>query len=226
MFFPDDTNRSRIILTTRKNVDDYVDSSRQAHEMHLLNKFQSWNLLREKVFGKENCPPTLVEIGEEIANSCRGLPLAIDVIGGLLRKDKVSKDFWKQVANDVSSAIPEKDEKFSEILSLSYNYLPCYLKPCFLYVGALPEDCEIRASRLLRGLKSIGGDKSFEEAGAKYFYALVDRNLLLVRQHKSNGKVKRYGIHDIFSDLCVRKAGREKFLYVESLQARNVPKNS
>ncbi|KAG8369903.1 hypothetical protein BUALT_Bualt14G0061800 [Buddleja alternifolia] len=141
-----------------------------------------------------------------------GLPLAIDVIGGLLKKDKVSKDFWEHVANDVSSTIAEKDEKFSDILSLSYNHLPYHLKPCFLYMRAFPGDHQIRASALINlwvaegFLKSIGGDKSLEEAAEGYLNALVDRNLLLIQNRKSNGKAKDYVIHDLLRDLCVRKA--------------------
>ncbi|KAG8369899.1 hypothetical protein BUALT_Bualt14G0061400 [Buddleja alternifolia] len=232
MLFPNNNNRSRIILTTRElDVANYVDSLRPLHEMHFLNKFESWSLLREKVFGKQSCPPALVKIGEKIANNCGGLPLAIDVIGGLLKKDNASKDFWEHVANDVSSAIAEKDDKFSEILSLSYNHLPYHLKPCFLYMGAFPEDYEIPASKLMRiwvaegFLKSIG-DKTLEEAAEGCLKALVDRNLLLVRKQKSNGNAKSYGIHDLLRDLCVRKAGKEKFLYVKNWQVHNVPENS
>ncbi|KAG8369900.1 hypothetical protein BUALT_Bualt14G0061500 [Buddleja alternifolia] len=233
MFLPNDNNRSRIILTTRgSDVASYADSMSPPHEMHLLSKYESWNLLREKVFGKEYCPPSLEKIGQKIASNCGGLPLAIDVIGGLLKKDKVSKDFWERVAKDVNSAIAETDEHFSKILSLSYIHLPYHLKPCFLYMGAFPEDYEIRASKLIRlwvaegFLKSIGEDESLEEAAEEYLKALVDRNLLLVRKQKSNGKAKNYGIHDLLRDLCVRKASQEKFLYVKNWQPHNVQENT
>ncbi|KAK4427708.1 Disease resistance protein RPP13 [Sesamum alatum] len=43
--------------------------------------------------------------------------------------------------------------------------------------------------------------------------ALVDRNLIFVHQHETNGNMKSYSIHDLLRDLCVRKAREEKFLF-------------
>ncbi|KAK4422663.1 putative late blight resistance proteinR1A-10 [Sesamum alatum] len=232
MFFPDDNNRSRIMLTTRElNVSNYVDSLSQYHQMHLLNKSESWNLFHQKAFGENNCPPEFEKIGRSIASNCRGLPLAIHVIGGLLSEAKGRRDFWEHVANDISSAIAEKDEQFNNILALSYNHLPYYLKPCFLYMAAFPEDHEIRASKLIRiwvaeGFVKSNGDKSLEEIAEENIKALLHRNLLMVRGRKSNGKAKSYIIHDLLRDLCVKKAGEDKFLHVKNRQVHNVPKGS
>lgn len=120
------------------------------HQMHLLNNLQSWQLFQHKAFGKDNCPRSLEGIGRKIANNCGGLPLAINVIGGLLSENKNSTDIWYQVARDVSSVAAERDEHFTKILSLSYHHLPHHLRPCFLYMAAFPEDYEVRASRLVR----------------------------------------------------------------------------
>lgn len=57
MFFPDDHNESRMMLTTRLyDVAAYRDPSGSLHEMHLLDEDQSWNLLRKKVFTHLDCP--------------------------------------------------------------------------------------------------------------------------------------------------------------------------
>ncbi|KAL0298502.1 UNVERIFIED_CONTAM: putative late blight resistance proteinR1B-16 [Sesamum radiatum] len=85
--FPDDKNGSRIILTTRLlDIATYVCSSSYGppHEMPFLDETQSWNLLKTKVFKQEDCPTKLERIGQIIARSCRGLPLAIAVVAGLL----------------------------------------------------------------------------------------------------------------------------------------------
>ncbi|XP_057772151.1 putative late blight resistance protein homolog R1A-10 [Salvia miltiorrhiza] len=221
MYFPDNNNRSRIVITTRESaVAKYADSKSLQHQVQLLNKSDSWDLLRQIVFGEEDCPHELQRIGEKISSDCGGLPLAISVIGGLLSKVERSKDVWKNIGNNVRAAIGELDKQFSNILSLSYNHLPVHLKPCFLYLGAFPEDYEIKASRLVRmwvaeGFLKTNGEKSLEEEAEDYLKSLVERNLLLVRRYKY-GRAKSYNIHDLLRDLCIRKGDDEKFLWVKN----------
>ncbi|XP_057772094.1 putative late blight resistance protein homolog R1B-16 [Salvia miltiorrhiza] len=212
--FPDNDNHSRIMLTSRgSNVGkDVAGSGSYQHEMNLLTESQSWTLLSQKVFGKAECPAELQGIGRNIASDCGGLPLAIHVIGGLLSETERSVDAWDPVGNNVRSAIAEKDKQFSNILSLSYNHLPSYLKPCFLYMGAFPEDYEVRGSRLMSLWAAEGFAEADEAEG--YLTSLVERNLLMVTQKGSNGKPKSYGIHDLLRDLCIRKAEEEKFFHV------------
>ncbi|KAK4427720.1 putative late blight resistance proteinR1B-12 [Sesamum alatum] len=221
-YFPDDGNGSRIIVTTRESkVADDTGSGSPHHEMSLLKDDASWELLHQKVFApQETCAPELEEVGKRIANNCRGLPLAINVIGGLLSQAKRSPESWEQIAKDVSSVVADK-EQFSNILSLSYNNLPYHLKPCFLYMGAFPENYEIRASRLVKlwaaeGFLKRVSDKSPEEAAEIYLKALADRNLIFVNRQEPKRNVKSYSLHDLLRDLCVRKAHEEKFLLVKA----------
>ncbi|KAL0392866.1 UNVERIFIED_CONTAM: putative late blight resistance proteinR1B-17 [Sesamum radiatum] len=224
-FFPDDNNGSRIIVTTRESsVAYYTGSHSSYHQMNLLKDDESWNLLHQKVFALEDtCSPELEKIGKKIAKDCRGLPLAIHVIGGILSQAKTSQDFWEHVSDNVSSAIADKGEQCSNILSLSYNRLPNHLKPYFLYMGAFPEDYEIRSSKLIKLLVAEGFvqpilGKSLEEAAEMHLKALVDRNLIFIRQQGTNGNVKSYSIHDLLRDLCARKACEEKFLFIHGCE--------
>ncbi|XP_022854796.1 putative late blight resistance protein homolog R1B-23, partial [Olea europaea var. sylvestris] len=130
--------------------------------MHFLNVEQSWNLFREKVFGQENCPPELEDIGRTIAKNCHGLPLSIVVIVGLLSKVGKARDEWEHVAENLSSFIAEKDGQCLEILTLSFKYLPTHLKACFLYMGVFPENYEIPASRLI---KLWGSNRKIKSCG-------------------------------------------------------------
>ncbi|XP_047947329.1 putative late blight resistance protein homolog R1A-10 [Salvia hispanica] len=218
MYFPNNSNESRIVITTRdSNVAQHIVNSKSLHHnMQLLHTYESWDLLRQIVFGEEDCPLELQRIGTKIVSECGGLPLAIHVIGGLLSKVERSKDVWEQISTDVKASIVESDDRFSNILSLSYNRLPIYLKPCFLYMGAFPEDYEINGSRLMRlwiaeGFVKSNGDKSLEEEADDYLKVLVERNLFLVTRKKYNGNAMRYSIHDLLRDLCIRKANEENF---------------
>ncbi|KAL8547392.1 hypothetical protein ACS0TY_006932 [Phlomoides rotata] len=220
-FFPNNFNRSRILVTTR-----IVDVANCCGSMGLaldyLGDVNSWELFCEKVFPHEDCPAELEEIGKEIVKKCRGLPLAIIVIGGLLGNSSRTKDQWENVAKDMSSTLNMvEDNRCFKLLSLSYNHLPARLKPCFLYLGIFPEDDVMHVSRLVKLWVSEGfikskNDQSLEETAESYIKDLVDRNLISVDSFRWSGKVKTFRIHDLLRDLCIRVAEKEKFLCVTS----------
>ncbi|KAL0370207.1 UNVERIFIED_CONTAM: putative late blight resistance proteinR1B-17 [Sesamum angustifolium] len=159
-FFPDDNNGSRIVLTSRRSE-------------------ASWDLLRKTVFGEKDCPSTPEMIGQKIAHNCKGLPLAIVVIGGLLSKDSTAQKDWECIAEDVKTAATNGGDQFMEILSLSYNSLPYHLKACFLYTGVFPEDYEIFVTQLIKlwiaeGFVKPPTPKSFKQVAEDYLKDLVD----------------------------------------------------
>ncbi|XP_042057302.1 putative late blight resistance protein homolog R1B-16 [Salvia splendens] len=218
MYFPGNNNGSRIVITTRESdVGNYADSSSPQHQVQLRSESESWNLLHQLVFGEEECPLVLQEIGRKMAKDCGGLPLAISVIGGLLSKMERSEDVWRKIGDNVIAAISGSDERCYSILSLSYNHLPNHLKPCFLYMGAFPEDYEISGSRLVQlwvaeGFVKSNGERCLEEEAEDWLKALVERNLFMVREYKKNGKPKRYNMHDMLRDVCIRKCDEDKFM--------------
>ncbi|KAL2456463.1 putative disease resistance RPP13-like protein 3 [Forsythia ovata] len=230
--FPDDSNGSRIILTTRLlAVAVYAGSSSSIHDLSCLSPEKSWNLLHQTVFGKECCPGELEEIGKEIAKDCKGLPLALVVIGGLLYKGKRTHDYWMYVKQNVNSAIIGNDDQFMEILLLSYNHLPHHLRACFLYMAVFPEDFEIRKSKLIKlwvaeGFIKPDISKSLEAVAEKYMEDLLDRNMILVHERSYTGKIKVCSIHDLMRDLCVRKAEEENFLHLYDRLVRNFPEGT
>ncbi|KAL0364746.1 UNVERIFIED_CONTAM: putative late blight resistance proteinR1A-4 [Sesamum angustifolium] len=109
-FFPDENNGSRIIVTTRESsVADYTGSGSSHHQMNLLKDDESWNLLHQKVFAPEDtCTPQLEKVGKKIAKDCRGLPLSIHVIGGILSQAKTSQDFWERVSDNTHQFISSR----------------------------------------------------------------------------------------------------------------------
>ncbi|KAL0440939.1 UNVERIFIED_CONTAM: putative disease resistance protein [Sesamum radiatum] len=136
MFFPNNNNGSRIMLTTRESSVAISLGSYKPYVIGFLNEEKSWNLFCEKAFAQEDCPyPELEETSKNIAKSCNGLPLAIVVVGGLLGKSNMTREYWEFVAENVKAFRNSKDSGGClKILSLSYNNLPIHLKPCFLNV--------------------------------------------------------------------------------------------
>ncbi|KAL0342839.1 UNVERIFIED_CONTAM: putative late blight resistance proteinR1A-10 [Sesamum calycinum] len=189
------------------------------HRMRFLNEDESWNLLRAKVFGEEDCPDALEEIGKEIARSCKGLPLEIVVIGGLLSKVSRTKEYWSSIADNLNSLVTNDDEQCMEVLSLSYNHLPYHLRSCFLYIGVFPEDFEIPVPRLIHlwvaeGFVRPHEAKSLEELAEEYLMDLIERNLVLACKWGSDGKIKTCNVHDLVRNLCLQNTRKENFLYV------------
>ncbi|KAG8371613.1 hypothetical protein BUALT_Bualt13G0106500 [Buddleja alternifolia] len=221
--FPHDNNGSRIMVTTRlSDMANYAtNDSSPPHQMNLLDEGESWDLLRQEVFAQEPCPFELEEIGKVIARNCRGLPLATTVVGGLLASSMKTREFWEYVAENVSSVAINNDEDYLDLFSLSYNHLPQHLKPCFLYLGAFPEDHKIYVPKLIKlwvaeGFLQPIKSKGLEEVAEEYLKDLISRNLVFLHQKGSNGKVKYCGVHDLLRDLCIKEARKENFLDVIS----------
>ncbi|KAL0341860.1 UNVERIFIED_CONTAM: putative late blight resistance proteinR1A-10 [Sesamum calycinum] len=219
LFFPSNNSECRIMITTRlSNLGLQISGSRGL-AMNFLEENKSWDLFCKTVFGEEgNCPLELEEIGKTIAKNCKGLPLSVIMIGGLLAKSEKTLDYWEYIAGNLSSIVNfEDNERCLRILYISYQELPIHLKPCFLYMGVHPEDSRIRVSRLINlwvaegFLKPISG-KSLEEVAGDYLNDLIDRNLIIVDRLGSSGKIGLCKMHDLLRDLCLREAQRQKFL--------------
>ncbi|KAK4394648.1 putative late blight resistance proteinR1A-10 [Sesamum angolense] len=212
-FFPDDCNGSRVLLTTRlTDVALYADSFSLLHKMQFLTEGESWNLLCKKVFGGKDCPSELEDIGKAIARNCGGLPLAIVVIGGLLSKESRRQEYWRSLAENLSSIVTKDDEQCLEILGLSYNRLPQRLRACFLYMAVFPEDYEIPVPKFIRlwaaeGFLKPVAFKSMEALAEEYLDDLIERNLILVSKWSANGKIRTCNIHDLLRNLCLRTGG-------------------
>lgn len=221
-FLPDNFNRSRMIVTTRQS-DVANEFSSSALALQFLDSGKSWELFCLKTFDQQDFPSGLEEIGREIVRKCKGLPLSIAVIGGLLGRSSKTLEYWKSVAKDISSVLEsEGDDQYQNLLSLSYSYLPACLKPCFLYLGIFPEDHEFRVSRLIKlwiaeGILKPNKEQNLEDIARAYVKDLVDRNLILVCSLGSNGKLKTCRIHDLLRDICIRVVEKEKFLCITRL---------
>ncbi|XP_057800188.1 putative late blight resistance protein homolog R1A-10 [Salvia miltiorrhiza] len=209
---PDDNNGSRILLTTRlKNVATYTSSMSPIHTMRFLDDQQSWRLFQKKVFGDQDCPVELQDIGKKYVKRCEGLPLSIVTVAGLLSKIDRTPKLWKRIgAND--------GQLETILLSLSYKHLPRHLRECFLYMAGFPKEYEIRVSELIKlwvaegFLEGRDESKTLEEVAEDVLEVLVEQSLVLVTSKKSDGKIKRCKLHNVVRDFCSRQAGEEKFL--------------
>ncbi|RWR84799.1 Disease resistance protein [Cinnamomum micranthum f. kanehirae] len=219
--FPNEKNGSRILLTTRKrDVALYADPKRKPYELRLLTNEECWELLQRKAFPEVVNHGELQElelVGKDIAKRCCGLPLAVVVLGGLLSRKDQSIHEWDKVRKSIGWHLKEGEDQILHILALSYSDLPYYLKTCFLYFAAFPEDSTIHATELCRmwvaeGFVQERGDETMEEVAEDYLLELIHRSLIQVSERRFNGRVKICRIHDLLRDLAIKKAKEDMFL--------------
>ncbi|TKY46580.1 Disease resistance protein RPM1 [Spatholobus suberectus] len=99
----DNKNGSRILITTRMH--DVVNSCKNSpfdrvHELKPLTPKESWELFCKKAFRFHNnghCPNDLKERSSDFVEKCKGLPLAIVAIGGLLSGKEKTPFEWEKI---------------------------------------------------------------------------------------------------------------------------------
>ncbi|XP_027117105.2 putative late blight resistance protein homolog R1A-3 isoform X1 [Coffea arabica] len=234
--FPNDKNGSRIIFTSRfSNVASEVQYGGEPHKIRRLTVEESFELLQKKVFGEEEeCPQALHELGMAIAKKCRGLPLALVVVAGVLATIEHDICVWEEFAESFTLTMVSGADQCKKSLELSFEHLPYHLKECLLYFAAFREDEKIGAKKLMclwiaEGfVEIIEGEKS-EDVAEKYLMDLIGRNLVMVGKNRSIGGVKTCYIHDLIFEFCKGKAKEKKFLQVlrgyDELSTFNEPPN-
>nr|XP_023921131.1 disease resistance protein RPP13-like [Quercus suber]POF25080.1 putative disease resistance rpp8-like protein 2 [Quercus suber] len=189
--FPDESNRSRIVITTRDMaIASHSDSRIFQYKLHLRSIDESWTLFTDTL--KNEVPKELEKLGKEIVMSCGGLPQTIVNKGKLLSEKAATIEEWLRVLNELKG----ETGPWLEISKKVSRELPLELKGCLYYFLLFPEDYEIPTRRLItlwvaEGFLRPGrGDKSPEHFAERYLMELIDRNLVQVTEKKPNGKVR------------------------------------
>lgn len=135
---------SRVLVTTR---DVRVARGMRAvppyHHIAKLDNDDAWSLLKKQVVLNEKDGSdiaTLKDIGMDIISKCDGLPLAIKVMGGLLRQKERNHSDWGKVLHDSTWSAAGMPEELNYVVYVSYEGLPPCLKQCFLHYSLLPKN--------------------------------------------------------------------------------------
>ncbi|XP_015168988.1 putative late blight resistance protein homolog R1A-3 [Solanum tuberosum] len=220
--FPDDGNRSRIVITTRlEKVGAHVMHHIDPYFLPFLTPEESCQLLQKKVFQQEGCPPELQNVSLALAKRCKGLPLVVILAAGIIKRNKVDESWWREVQKALFSYLDCETEDYSRAsMLLSYDNLPDYLKPCLLYMGMFPEDVSIRVSKLISlwiaegFIQNSESGRLMEEEAEGYLMDLIHSNVVMVSTRGYNSKVKYCHVHDVVLHFCLEKSREEKFMLV------------
>ncbi|KAH0634511.1 hypothetical protein KY284_037297 [Solanum tuberosum] len=211
--FPKVRNRSRIVVTTRlEKVGEQVTCHTDPYSLPFLTTEESCKLLQKKVFQEEDCPPELQDVSQAVAEKCKGLPLVVVLVAGIIKKRKMEEFWWNEVKDALFDCLDRQSEEYRLVtMQLSFDNLPNCLKPCLLYMGMFSEDARIPASKLIN-LWIAEGFVENTESAEEYLMDLISSNVVMVSKKEYNSKVKYCQVHDVVLHFCLEKSREEKFM--------------
>lgn len=215
---------SCILVTTRK--ESVAGRLESAHVVPLqpLSEEMCWLILSQKAFAgrsRSSCE-NLEDIGREIANKCKGLPLAAKTLGGLLQ-DKQAIGEWQNVLNNVIWKSSFAREIFSPLL-LSYYDLPSPIRQCLSYCAVFRNSFTIYKDELIQcwmaqGYLNSDDNRRRELKGEDYFKYLVSRSFFQDLKKDTSGSIVSCKMHDMVHEFV-------QFLTEHRFVTEEVPRNS
>ncbi|XP_026441105.1 putative disease resistance protein RGA3 [Papaver somniferum] len=161
-------------------------------------------------------------IGEEIARTCAGLPLAAIFLGNLMRFKRKESDWLAIRDNDVFNT-PENPNKIILVLKLSYDNLSSDLKKCFSYCSLFPKDYLINRETLIQlwtveGFlhpSTRGNQNSLEDVGNDYFLSLLSSSFFQDVIKDDLGDIIYFKMHDLVHDLSLSVSGSNQVMILK-----------
>ncbi|XP_004517302.1 putative disease resistance RPP13-like protein 1 [Cicer arietinum] len=200
-------NGSKIIVTTRSGKVASIMQTFPPYNISELSIEDCWELFSNHAFvyghRDSNGLQSVEKVGREIVKKCKGLPLAVKTLAGLLRSKSDTQE-WHKVLNSEIWDLQDHESNIIPALRLSYHYLPSHLKRCFAYCAIFPKDYEFEKEKLILFWMAEGllhqskRHKRIEEVGNEYFYELVSRSFFY---QPRSGK-SCFLMHHLINDLA------------------------
>ncbi|KAJ0007183.1 hypothetical protein Pint_29243 [Pistacia integerrima] len=247
------SNGSRVIITTSDAFLARVFSpSISILELKTLNADDSWTLLLKKLGGDKTLADQASDLKEKFWKCCRGQPLAIHVLGGLLCGTKEDMDSFKwftmieqimtgEIIKERSVEDTDKQEEASgedeyteqrtswekqdikDIWTLSYKYLPPRLKAFVNYLYLFPKSDEIPVRRLFHLWIAEGLREGTEDQVESDFHELVQRNMIEVTKRRLDDTPKTCCVPHTLYNIFIKKVENMEFFYLhKGMDSSNV----
>ncbi|XP_047309664.1 putative disease resistance protein RGA3 [Impatiens glandulifera] len=200
---------SFILTTTRKRNVAEIMKTIQHFELPELSDDICRILFEERAFmyGTPKSP-NFINIGNEIVNKCKGVPLVAKILGSQLGFTSDEGE-WCRLRDSEIWELPKNEKSILSILKLSYYDLPYHLRRCFAFCAIFPKDGVIEKERLIQlwmahDLIPISENQKVEVVGNAIWNELCWR-LFFQEETKKLGK---YGVHttckmhDLMHDLA------------------------
>ncbi|KAL7613512.1 hypothetical protein Lser_V15G05570 [Lactuca serriola] len=194
-------NGSGILVTTRK-------LEIGTHDMHM----DSCPL---KGLSNDHC--------RNIVQKCGGLPLLLNVIGGMLAHYNDTEK-WLAIKNSNVWDLEEERDRVQKSLELSFDNLPnSIVKQCFSYCSIFKKDTVFEKEELVQLWMALGlvqadeeKNKEMEDVGNDIFQILVSNSLLQDVERDEYGHIGRCSMHDLVHDLSLSLSKHESLCLVDA----------
>ncbi|CDP08014.1 unnamed protein product [Coffea canephora] len=199
---------SWILVTTRdQGVASIMGISSPPWFLEELSDDQCWLIIKENVFGAQEVPNGLQDIGFKIAQKCQGIPLAASVLGNMLRNKGI--DEWQALEGGIQSSGGDENIAVTKILKLSFDHLQHpSLKECLAYCSTFPMGFRMERNQLIQLWMAEGflhsnprKNMCMEEVGNEYFTILLDSSLFQGVEKDDYGNVLNCQMHDLVYDM-------------------------
>ncbi|CDP20104.1 unnamed protein product [Coffea canephora] len=196
----------KVILTSRSsNVCRGMGA--EIFEVNILPKEEAWHLFKKDAEISDDS--ALSGVAKQVAEECKGLPLAIDVVAGALKSNHTPESWDRALRQLKEYTIRElegdEDRVFSTI-KFSYDYLKsAEAKSLLLLCSLFPEDYSIPIEYLVRygkGLQLFPDRRRLIDVRDKVDTLIghLKSSHLLLNDAKKEDSVK---LHDVVRDVCL-----------------------
>ncbi|KAL4269793.1 hypothetical protein GQ457_HM001380 [Hibiscus cannabinus] len=223
----------KILLTTRDQKVCTLMNCQKKIQLRILSKEEGWDLFRANAGLKDGySSSSLNDVVKEVADECKGLPLAIVTVAKALRGE--SLDGWRAAYQRLKdSRHLDNEDVFGEVyklLKFSYDYLNKNnshttendIQSCFLLCSLFPEDYEIPIEILIMcgiGVGLFSDAYSIEDKRREIVVALtkLQKSGLLLEVDDDEGAVR---MHDVVRDFAhwLTSKREERFMVKEGLK--------
>lgn len=197
---------SRILITARDETVTQKMGAVKKIDLKPLSGDEPWLLFSQLAFSRERDENRreFENIGKQIVDKCKGLPLAIKSLASLLRSKDTEKE-WQDILKSERWQLGEIEDEVFRPLLLSYHDLEPTIRKCFLYCVIFPKDFEMKKGDVIQLWMAQGYDekesKEMEEVGEGYFKILANRSCFQDFRKDDFGE-ECFKMHDILHDLA------------------------
>uniref|UniRef100_M1CYT7 Disease resistance protein R3a n=1 Tax=Solanum tuberosum TaxID=4113 RepID=M1CYT7_SOLTU len=211
---------SKIIVTTRKESVALMMGS-GAINVGTLSSEVSWDLFKQHSLENRDPEehPELEEVGKQISHRCKGLPLALKALAGILRS-KFEVNEWTDILRSEIWELPHHPNGILPALMLSYNDLPPHLKRCFAFCAIYPKDYLFCKEQVIHLWIANGLVQQLHSAN-QYFLELRSRSLFERVRKSSKWTSREFLMHDLVNDLA-QIASSNRCIRLEDIEASHM----